>query len=158
MFCKHCRYVLDYVTARRCPECGHAFDPLDPRTYWTNIGWRSWLSWRRRLVLVCASAAVAIGAVTLVFNDLSDPPYWLGRAVLLFNAPWLWLAWAINLDNSFVYYLLGPLINYLLYGALIAIPRRNSARLVFVGLIVTAHLGFYIWVEVYVRHLIIVPP
>ncbi len=30
--CLKCGYVLDGLPVRRCPECGDAFDPADPRT------------------------------------------------------------------------------------------------------------------------------
>jgi hypothetical protein len=33
MYCWHCSYVLDWLSERRCPECGRSFDPDDPRTF-----------------------------------------------------------------------------------------------------------------------------
>jgi hypothetical protein len=31
--CKTCNYPLTNLAERRCPECGRAFDPADPRTW-----------------------------------------------------------------------------------------------------------------------------
>ena len=36
MYCRQCRYPLDHLDKYRCPECGRAFDPKDPRTYQTK--------------------------------------------------------------------------------------------------------------------------
>ena len=33
MRCKTCHYSLENLTEHRCPECGRAFDPADPRTF-----------------------------------------------------------------------------------------------------------------------------
>ncbi len=32
-FCLGCGYVLDFITANQCPECGRGFDPASPATY-----------------------------------------------------------------------------------------------------------------------------
>ncbi len=32
MFCRTCKYDLKGATEDRCPECGHPFDPADPRS------------------------------------------------------------------------------------------------------------------------------
>lgn len=32
-YCLKCRYSLDHLRSRRCPECGYPFDPDDPGTY-----------------------------------------------------------------------------------------------------------------------------
>lgn len=31
-YCRSCRHSLRGITSRRCPECGRAFDPNDPKT------------------------------------------------------------------------------------------------------------------------------
>lgn len=36
MRCLSCQYELRNLTDRRCPECGRAFDPDDPRTFETD--------------------------------------------------------------------------------------------------------------------------
>ncbi len=33
IWCLHCGYALDGVSAGPCPECGNAFDPRDPPTF-----------------------------------------------------------------------------------------------------------------------------
>jgi predicted amidophosphoribosyltransferase len=33
MRCLSCKYDLSKLTEHRCPECGRAFDPEDPRTF-----------------------------------------------------------------------------------------------------------------------------
>ncbi len=33
MFCDRCQYDLNSLPERRCPECGQAFDPLDPDSF-----------------------------------------------------------------------------------------------------------------------------
>ncbi len=32
-YCLGCYYRLDYLESRKCPECGRAFDPLQPETF-----------------------------------------------------------------------------------------------------------------------------
>src|SRR5271169_6952819 len=46
-FCKHCDYCLHALTVNRCPECGHDFDPADPKTFRT----RPLRLWPRRLLV-----------------------------------------------------------------------------------------------------------
>lgn len=44
--CLSCGYVLLGLTDTRCPECGRAFDPKDPRTFSTKplfVRWKFWL-------------------------------------------------------------------------------------------------------------------
>lgn len=57
-FCRKCGYQLRGLTDPRCPECGHTFDPADPRTYgrardpwWKRYAGRP--SWARS-ALICA--------------------------------------------------------------------------------------------------------
>lgn len=45
MHCLTCNYDLSNLTERRCPECGRAFDPNDPSTFYSGrrlrlSGWR----------------------------------------------------------------------------------------------------------------------
>ncbi|MGD8453869.1 MAG: hypothetical protein PVJ57_18800 [Phycisphaerae bacterium] len=34
--CLDCGYILEGLSDNRCPECGRAFDPAVPKTYWTK--------------------------------------------------------------------------------------------------------------------------
>ena len=34
MYCRRCHYNLQGLQSGVCPECGLAFDPRQPRTYW----------------------------------------------------------------------------------------------------------------------------
>jgi hypothetical protein len=36
LYCRQCRYPLRGLDSRRCPECGQAFDPADPKTYFIS--------------------------------------------------------------------------------------------------------------------------
>ena len=35
-YCSKCGYVLDALKIRKCPECGHPFDPVNPSTFSTR--------------------------------------------------------------------------------------------------------------------------
>ena len=61
MYCRKCHYDLHALPpdARRCPECGHAFDPRAPATYLhtppTPPRW-----WERVLQLVLLTAVATV--------------------------------------------------------------------------------------------------
>jgi hypothetical protein len=46
--CLSCKYDLSNLTEHRCPECGGAFDPTDPRTFDNGKLRRIWI------YLICA--------------------------------------------------------------------------------------------------------
>lgn len=46
--CLRCDYQLHQLTSPRCPECGQAFDPSDPRSY--NVTGRAFPVWARVLL------------------------------------------------------------------------------------------------------------
>src|SRR5438105_2001693 len=69
--CLSCHYALRGLMENRCPECGRAFDPGDPRTM--NLGprsrWARWLigplpTWVRRSMVV-GSGMVVWGSALL---------------------------------------------------------------------------------------------
>ena len=70
MFCKSCTYDLAGAPEPRCPECGRAFDPANPRTYLRT------LAWRRRRPWILAAAAI------LVLYAIAPRGYVKGVAVL----------------------------------------------------------------------------
>jgi hypothetical protein len=43
--CLNCRYILEHLPEPRCPECGQAFDPSNPDTYW-SLEYRAARPWR----------------------------------------------------------------------------------------------------------------
>ncbi len=63
MYCRQCHYDLRALTTNRCPECGHAFDPRNPDTFYSELptvrsrvqsflesgfSWRGWI-----VVILC---------------------------------------------------------------------------------------------------------
>jgi hypothetical protein len=44
-YCRRCFYPLRGLTTPRCPECGAAFDPSNPRTLWLGQPIGRWLRW-----------------------------------------------------------------------------------------------------------------
>ena len=51
IYCRTCSYNLHGLPENRCPECGNAFDPADPKTFrrWPR---RAVWVWVRRITLV----------------------------------------------------------------------------------------------------------
>ena len=55
-FCISCKHSLRGISSRRCPECGRAFDPNDPRTTAPNTTYKLWLVLEAACrFLICAS-------------------------------------------------------------------------------------------------------
>lgn len=66
-FCRDCGYSLQGLTTHRCPECGRAFDPADPKTM--NMGRRAgrlarWLCrpirWRWLIAFFCLATLAVV--------------------------------------------------------------------------------------------------
>ncbi len=55
--CRACGYPLAGIPEPRCPECGRAFDPGDPRTFDRSVRARRW---RRRRPLAIAALALLL--------------------------------------------------------------------------------------------------
>ncbi len=71
-YCRWCSYVLDGLTAHRCPECGRTFDPNRRRTYRTKPRGSLWsVLW----VLVRASA-IGVAVLMLVLVMTLGLLYW----------------------------------------------------------------------------------
>lgn len=65
MFCRVCGYALVGLSENRCPECGRAFDPADPRTFRyprRPPAWVRWLAARRKYVPLVASGGAFFGS------------------------------------------------------------------------------------------------
>jgi len=51
MFCRQCGYNLHGLPENRCPECGQAFDPNNPKTYWRHAATLSRRRWAKRIIV-----------------------------------------------------------------------------------------------------------
>jgi hypothetical protein len=60
--CLKCFYILDHLDSAVCPECGLAFDPLDPTTYTAKPPFVWWTFWLPALL----AAGVGGGVLWLV--------------------------------------------------------------------------------------------
>ena len=78
-FCLGCGYPLRQLAANRCPECGRAFDPANPRTMSIRRPLRKWQRWLLKPIGWPIIALVVTGAVGMAY--LSRWPRWT-------PAPW----------------------------------------------------------------------
>lgn len=69
-FCLGCRYPLDYLRNRYCPECGRSFDPTDETTFQAGTHRFCWES-----VAAPALAALAIVMYPFRINWMYFPQY-----------------------------------------------------------------------------------
>lgn len=81
--CQKCGYSICALPTLRCPECGHEFDPLDPRSYvdTSRQWWHLWLHPPSRI-----STTLAVAVIALYVFEESAP----GDRVLVF-IPYLFL-------------------------------------------------------------------
>ncbi len=61
-YCRRCSYPLRGLPEQRCPECGQAFDPGDPKTYTRTSAQRR----RARRLVIGVATVVALGALGFV--------------------------------------------------------------------------------------------
>ncbi len=94
IFCRDCGYALDGLRTHECPECGRAFDPADPSSFYIknmpgpNARW--WL--KQPGWLFFASIALPIGLALWLYRIpyyYYEVGYWSFLSLL-----WLW-AWLI---------------------------------------------------------------
>jgi hypothetical protein len=69
MRCKTCRYSLSKLTEHRCPECGRAFDPNDPSTFFSERELRLDHVKMVMRALVCAPFLVWFIWISILFAD-----------------------------------------------------------------------------------------
>jgi predicted amidophosphoribosyltransferase len=69
--CLSCHYDLRKLAEHRCPECGHEFDPNDPRTF-DVVRLRRRFRWSRITICTAFSLAAALISLALYFRHF-DP-------------------------------------------------------------------------------------
>ena len=77
MRCKTCHYSLEHLTEHRCPECGRAFDPKDPKTFDIPQSLRTRLvEWHlRHKLFVVGGLMMVLGQVGRLIFDAPAPDY-----------------------------------------------------------------------------------
>lgn len=88
--CRGCTYDLQGLPAGVCPECGRAFDPADPATFWDLVSRHR--TQRRRRTRIGAIALVAVSLAAMFMYGIIPRPapgqsggvqwgfwVWLGR-------------------------------------------------------------------------------
>ena len=110
MYCRQCHYDLRALTTNRCPECGNAFDPNNPDTFYPeypSLGWhlrtilkKSWqscISHRVRIVFafsgICGLAILILPSPRL--NWQGDP-----NRLSVQNLKMILTEWKIQRNNS----------------------------------------------------------
>lgn len=77
MYCLTCRYELADLEQPVCPECGHAFDPADPRTFDVRPNAQRLGRLLERLIL--ATASIPLLANAFAYTALIAARWSLGR-------------------------------------------------------------------------------
>jgi len=57
-FCRRCGYNLHGLPENRCPECGKAFDPNNPKTYFQHAASLSRRWWAKRIIVVLVTLLI----------------------------------------------------------------------------------------------------
>ena len=94
--CLKCAYVLDALKSRKCPECGHPFDPVDPSTFSTRArrDQNRWIVLSMYLTPLTISLLYWIieysGSATTSINNM---PVWGGLTIALWqtSGPFAWV-------------------------------------------------------------------
>ena len=82
-FCLSCRHSLRGISSRKCPECGRAFDPDDPRTTSSRATRKLWFV----LECVCRYLIIASGVLVgfSVLASVMGPDvflFWMGAILV----------------------------------------------------------------------------
>lgn len=136
MRCLTCDYDLSKLTARRCPECGRAFDPDDARTFRFSSFWRCrLLLWS---VALSCYPVISIGLYYLTWlvawidighrpRPWLDDPNYCGPTVQVFS----WISAVLLLGVPFA------LITALVLGAFAVRSERSRLKTDIVHYVVT---------------------
>lgn len=73
MRCLSCKYDLSHLTERRCPECGRAFDPNDPKTFVSPISRRLKLRRYAFQILISGLLSFIITYASVFYLEASSP-------------------------------------------------------------------------------------
>jgi len=112
--CLDCGYRLDHLESERCPECGRAFDLLDPNTF-TTPGRR----WRPSNKVVFAAALSGIPVVATILTVCYDASA-SGVVVALFLAiPYATGVYAGSRGQRWVFYPSATLLTMLVFLAVV---------------------------------------
>jgi len=82
--CLGCGYALRGLTETRCPECGRAFDPTNPTTFWhERVPGRVGRAWLKAPGWPLNTAAVLAGLAMLASDSVPGGYWWLFLLALL---------------------------------------------------------------------------
>lgn len=142
MFCLGCLYVLDGLSADRCPECGRRFDRSNPRTFGRRGSVRYWLRRRRRALAWAVAAGLLAGILSaIVWGSFNEP--WSALVILL-NGPSILLASEFSGWPEMIIVVMGPVISYPAYVVAVLSFRKWYLRGAVLVVIVAGHLwAFY---------------
>lgn len=102
MRCKACNYSLWKLTEHRCPECGRAFDPDDPRTFAAPRPFRS--RRERRKPAIIYFFVIWLSATIIPLRNFTDRFWerlhfvviWAAITAVLTLLLMIWYAWLIE--------------------------------------------------------------
>ena len=72
--CLGCGYILNGLPENRCPECARAFDPDDPKTYFSKLSY----GWQYLVAAIAGAAAIGIAVLLLSPGSWFVLPLMLG--------------------------------------------------------------------------------
>ncbi len=141
MFCLTCLYVLDSLSADRCPECGRRFDRSDPRTFGRWGSWRYWVRKSGRALVRGVIAGVLIAIISVVLQMTGYGPWSLAALVILVNAPSVLLASEMPDSLASIIVGIGPIVCYPAYVIAVVSFRKWFIR----GFVLVCILALHLW-------------
>lgn len=100
MFCRGCRYPISQIEARHCPECGRAFDPHDPKTYFDTE--HSGFARHSLKLIEVIAACVVIGVFATFGFIVVGCEYWMPLSVHLWYVPCVLVGCAFGASFAYV--------------------------------------------------------